>query len=97
MKPTKTNFTVMLRKWAQQHDVDITDTSVYSKKEWDLRGEDYGNDADIVMTSEGELNEILNGYVRCELYSSLTETIGNLYEDYYLEHCTHWYYAIYKI
>ena len=69
----------------------------YSPKEWKERKEDYGlNSVLIVVHDGGDLAKYCNpdyeSYSDCENLNKALEKIG-----YYLEGCTCWYSAVYKV
>lgn len=49
----------MLMFWLKKNGLD-TDTHFYTAVEWKEQGEEYHNDAELVITTEGGLNFILN-------------------------------------
>lgn len=69
-----------LRRWGVGGD-----NHFYTPKEWQDRGEEVGLYADLTLTCEGELNHLLNGYVRdyrgivADLENSLKK-VGYWYE-----------------
>jgi len=84
-----------IKVWAETNDIDLTDTNFYTPKEWkDRGGEEYCLNAELMATTEGELNHILNMYNGYELHTSffnLMDTLG-----YWFEMGTSWYFGIYK-
>lgn len=66
------------------------DTEIYSIEEWRERGEEYLNDSEFVITSEGGLNFILN-YGPDEDFYDLINSFG-----YYYEMGHSWSYGFYK-
>lgn len=66
------------------------DTHIYSIEEWRKKGEDYLNDCEFVITSEGGLNFILN-YGPDEDFYDLIDSFGYFYE---MGHS--WSYGFYK-
>jgi hypothetical protein len=49
-----------LQRYLKSKALDGPDVHYYSKREWQERGEPYGNDAPLSMTFEGGLNHVLN-------------------------------------
>lgn len=48
-----------IEEWARKNDLWI-DSRFYSPEEWAARGEPFGNEAVLTLTTEGPLNHVLN-------------------------------------
>jgi hypothetical protein len=59
MSTSKDKLIKALVLWLKKNELD-GDTTFYSKEEWNERGEEYHNDAEFVITTEGGLWFILN-------------------------------------
>jgi hypothetical protein len=75
------------------------DTHIYSHKEWNVdRGEDYGESAVFVITSEGELYNVINGHYGPggweieEQFRKFLKSLGLWYEPGHA-----WSYSIYPL
>jgi hypothetical protein len=69
----------------------------YSPSEWKARGETYGRDSALVLVHDGgDLAAFCNWshgtYKALELFSEFVKS-----EGYYIEQCTGWYSAVYKL
>ena len=86
-----------IQDWADEHYVSLEDTTFYTKEDWIDRGESYFNEKEVVLnvTTEGELNHVLNMYDGYTLFDSFYELLEEL--GYWFEMGTHWYFAIYKL
>lgn len=69
----------MVKLWLKKNELD-GDTSFYTIEEWKARGEDYLNDSEYVIVTEGGLNFILN-YGDPEEFYDLVESFGYYYEQ----------------
>jgi hypothetical protein len=68
----------LLKLWLIKNEID-GDTHFYSIAEWRERGEDYLNESDLVITTEGGLNFKLN-YGDTEEFDDLVNSFGYYYE-----------------
>jgi len=68
----------MLKFWLEKNDLH-TDTHFYTPEKWKERGEDYHNDAELIITTEGGLYTILNWGDSTE-FDDLVEAYGFFYE-----------------
>ena len=69
----------------------------YSPAEWKERGEEYGLESELILCHDGGdfaslLNSSYGCYDQMERFSKAMEKYG-----YYVEQCTSWYSAVYKI
>ena len=87
----------IIRKWAKENGVDLTDTSFYTAKEWKDRGEERCTNSKCTVATEGELNHILNMYesYHVRLFDSFHEVLEK--NGYWFEMGTHWYFGVYRI
>lgn len=69
----------------------------YSPEEWEDRGEEYGKKSKLVVVHDGgDLAYYCNSdYGNFDQMGKLEKTLANY--GYYIESCTCWYSAIYKI
>lgn len=89
MKSSKEQLIESIKLYIRKNEFD-GDTNIYSIEEWRKRGEDYLNDSEFVITSEGGLNFILN-YGPDEDFYDLIDSFG-----YYYEMGHSWSYGFYK-
>lgn len=74
-----------VENWLKQNSLDY-DARVYTQAAWRARGEPYGNDAVITITTEGPLYELLNwgsterAYVEQEKFKKFLKSLGFYYE-----------------
>ena len=88
------NLKSILELWLKSKDL-FEDVHFQLIEDWKERGESYLNDSDLVMTFEGTLQSILNGYLLDEEYdefNNLCERFG-----YYMELGFSWCGGFYKI
>jgi hypothetical protein len=50
-----------VRQWLREMELDFG-TRVYTREEWRKRGEQWGNNAPVTITAEGEFNHLMNDY-----------------------------------
>ena len=69
----------------------------YSPKEWKERGEDYGLTSELILVHDGgDLAPYCNlDYEEYKMHDALYEFLKS--KGYYLESCTCWYSAVYKV
>ena len=69
----------------------------YSPKEWEDRGEIYGASSELVICHDGgDLAHIFNlDYENYDLYEGMREELAKY--DVFVEQCTSWYSAVYKV
>jgi hypothetical protein len=96
MKPTKKRVENTIKRWAKENEVDISDVTVYSGKEWRERGEDYGNTCPATFVFEGELYEIINGYVCQHIQQSFYDTLLSTFKGWYMERMHSWSIGFYE-
>lgn len=96
-KSKKTLVKKIVTQWARKNDVDLTDVGFYSPKEWRDRGESYCREASCIITAEGTLCGIWNGYYGTASYA-LLDSFYNMLQEHGLwyEMGTHWYVGIYE-
>ncbi len=66
-------------EWLVIQNIEI-DTHFYNIQKWKERGEDYHNDAELVLVFEGSLHTILNFGGDTEVFDDLVESFGFFYE-----------------
>ena len=81
-----------VKQWAKDNDVDLTDTGFYTPEQWRDRGETWCLNADLIMTYEGGLYEVINVHYPA-LFDSFFNTIQSI--GYWFECGTHWYCGFY--
>ena len=83
----------LVTKWAEKYHVDLTDTYFYSPEEWSERKEEFCNMAVLVMTTEGELCEILEygSPITRDSFYSMVEKAGYVIEQGYI-----WMFGFYR-
>jgi hypothetical protein len=89
MKSEKEKLIDSIKLYIRKNEFD-NDTFIYSIEEWKERGEDYLNDSEFVITSEGGLSFILN-FGPDEDFYDLIDSFG-----YYFEMGHSWSYGFYK-
>lgn len=69
----------------------------HSPKEWEERGEIYGTKGELVIVHDGgDLAHIFNiDYENYDLFEEMRERLHKF--DVFVEQCTSWYSAVYKI
>lgn len=87
-------LTKMLKLWLTKNDLD-GDLSFYSIEKWRARKEDYLNDAEMVITTEGKLNFIINFNNGHEIHDEFIELLESF--GYYYDLGYSWCLGIYKI
>jgi len=83
-----------VRQWAKELDISLTDTSFYSQEDWAKRKERFGNQAEVSITTEGELNLILTYGTYPHARDSFYELIEKL--GYWFELGYSWSIHLYK-
>lgn len=82
---------VAIEEWLIRNDLDL-DTSFYEMAAWLARGEDYLNDAELVLVFEGGLHTMLNFGGDTEEFEDYIESFG-----YYFEQGHSWNMGFYPI
>jgi len=96
----KQKIKTIVTKWAKANDVQLTDTSFYTAKEWAVRNEEFGNAAIANMCTEDELYEALNYGTVCDIPLSrkgdtLQEALEK--EGYWYEQGCAWMFNFYEL
>ncbi len=66
-----------INKWCAESHVELTATHMYSPAEWKKRGEDYCNNALLVITTEDDLYGALNnGGAARDSFGDLLDKLG---------------------
>lgn len=81
MREKRENLIKAIKLWLEKNDL-TTDTTFYSIEDWKEREEEYHNDSDFVITTEGGLFHILNfGSVNQQTeFEDLVYSFGFIYE-----------------
>jgi len=87
-------LTKMLKLWLDKNGLD-GDLSIYTPEKWRTRKEKYLNDAELVITTEGQLNSLINYNRDDELYEEFEELLESF--NYYYEKGYSWCLGLYKI
>ena len=84
--------------WLKSNDL-FYDTAIYTNAEWKKRRERYGNDASLVVTTEGPLHGILNGYYDSDFAYNIQEGLADMLKDrgYWYDLGESWMILIYKL
>jgi len=95
MNPEQLRIVETVIEWAKSNHIDLTDTAFYTPEEWKARGEVHCTKSKLVMTYEGEINHVINGYTDDPMnYATLVATLDKL--GYWFECGTSWYCGFYK-
>jgi len=92
---TKEQFAKKFRAFCKKHDVELGCTSIYSKEEWNDRGEIYGLGADFTIASEDEFLSRIEYSSNWDFqtnFHEFLESIGYWYEQGY-----HWSFHLYPL
>ena len=87
--------TLPLLRWMNEHDISRDGLVIYTRQQWEMRGEDTCNGADaVIVFEENDLYSIMRGEWGWARMESLYEVISKA--GYFLEQGYSWNAGIYK-